>query len=171
MVGAQYIPLRQFSKTYGIPVTTVQKAVQSGRITAIKKTPAGRIAGIDKDLGIQQYNDNTDPVQSARSKAPEDKTTYQQSRATRESWQAKTAELEYLEKAGKLVSTEDTEKQMTEIIMLLKGKVFRLPDQLSQELAGITVPKTIEKILRKRLTIIFEEASNDLENRFTNRDK
>lgn len=167
MAGVEFISIAKFSKKNNIPRTTIQKAIESERITSVKRSITGKVIGINKKQALKEFKSNTDPVRSNSSKQQDQKTTYNESRAMTESFRAKTAELEYLEKAGILVSIEQVEKEMTEIIMLLKSKVFRLPEQLANELVVLTDIHKTEQLIRKNLISIFEETSDELKSKVT----
>ncbi len=66
MSTLKYISLSEFSKRTGIKHSTVQEAIQSGRIKTIKKSKSNRTTGINLKKGVKEYKDNTDPCQSLK---------------------------------------------------------------------------------------------------------
>lgn len=60
------ISVREFARRRGVRHRAVQKAIASGRVTAIERNEKGRIIGIREAEATQQWNANTDPVEAAR---------------------------------------------------------------------------------------------------------
>jgi hypothetical protein len=70
-VNEDWISLREFARRRGVNLSAVQKAIDSGRVTAVRRADvhdaASRITGIDFVLASEQWNRNTDPVEAAKS--------------------------------------------------------------------------------------------------------
>lgn len=63
---ADWVSLREFSRRRGVTLQAVQKAIATGRVTAVHRTDAGRLTAIDADQATQQWNANTDPELALR---------------------------------------------------------------------------------------------------------
>jgi len=63
----QWVSLRAYARHRGVALSAVQKAIASGRVTAVKKDGT-RIVGIDLVAADGQWLENTDPDQAARTK-------------------------------------------------------------------------------------------------------
>lgn len=62
-----WMSLREFARKRLVSLAAVQKAIESGRVTAVKKDPAsGRLVGIEFNAATRQWNGNTDLDQAAR---------------------------------------------------------------------------------------------------------
>ncbi len=161
-----YISLNEFARRHNMTKSTLQRAIKSGRVTSVMYDPSGRCIGVDPDRAPQEWVDNTDQGQAAKSgrifTVPNQDQSYQGYRAKREKYNAAIAELEYLEKADALVSQVEVYREMTKILTQLKNKIFRIADKKSQEIANEADPVSIEKLLRRELTKVFDEYSRDL---------
>lgn len=62
-----FVSLREFARQRGVRLAAVQKAIESGRVTAVRRSESGRLTGIDLIAGTEQWNARTDPTQAARS--------------------------------------------------------------------------------------------------------
>lgn len=62
-----FVSLREFARQRGVTLAAVQKAIESGRVTAVRRSESGRLKGIDLIAGTEQWNARTDPAQAARS--------------------------------------------------------------------------------------------------------
>ena len=62
-----WISLRAFARRHNVRLSAVQKAIESGRVTAVKRNAAGRLKGIEANLAALQWSQNTDPAQAERS--------------------------------------------------------------------------------------------------------
>lgn len=63
---ADWVSLREFARRRGVVLGAVQKAIATGRVTAVQRDAKGRLCGIDADLATQQWNSNTDPELAMR---------------------------------------------------------------------------------------------------------
>lgn len=189
---AGFVSLREFSRRLGVTLSAVQKAITTNRVVSVKRDARGRLVGVDPDLGLQEWARNTDPCEAAKSgkviEAPPMAATqlplpvqtsaqttrdaapaepavpgYQDHRTKREKHLADIAELEYLERVGTLVAAADVEREITEILRLLKSNMFRIVDRKAQMLATENDPARIERLLRAELTLVFDECSRGLD--------
>lgn len=62
----EWVSLREFSRRRGVALAAVQKAIDSGRVTAVRRDENGRLKGIEVNQATAQWDAKTDPVQAAR---------------------------------------------------------------------------------------------------------
>lgn len=65
-----WVSLREFARMRGVSLGAVQKAIESGRVTAVRRSIEGRLKAIDAVAATAQWNGNTDPDQAGRAGAP-----------------------------------------------------------------------------------------------------
>lgn len=58
---ADWVLLREYARRRNVTLAAVQKAIASGRVTAVKRDSNGRLVGIDAELATQQWATHTDP--------------------------------------------------------------------------------------------------------------
>ncbi len=66
VVMEDWISLRAYARHRGVALSAVQKAIEAGRVTAVKRKPNGRLHKIEKLGADLQWAANTDPVEAAR---------------------------------------------------------------------------------------------------------
>lgn len=77
---------------------------------------------------------------------------FAQAKAKKESYQAHIAELEYLERKGKLVNADGVERAAFQFGRILqKTLVDVFPSRVSMEVAAMTDPWEIEKFIRDKI--------------------
>lgn len=167
----KYISISEFDRKNKIATSTISKAINSGRITAIKRGANGRVSGIDSKKALQEFKIRTDQSQAIKTKKNNPLKTkdrsgkvivFQDERARREQFSAKTAELEYLKMAGELVSVEDVRREIGEIFTRLKNNVFGIATKKSAVIASESDPLRVKRIIRVEMTEVFNESSNEL---------
>jgi len=67
VVTQEWVSLRAFARRLNVRLSAVQKAIESGRVTAIRRNEAGRLTAIEVHQATAQWASNTDPAQAARS--------------------------------------------------------------------------------------------------------
>lgn len=65
-----WVSLREFARNRGVRLSAVQKAIESGRVTAVKRDEKGRLKAIELNRAMAEWNGNTDLDQAARAGAP-----------------------------------------------------------------------------------------------------
>jgi hypothetical protein len=65
-----WVSLREFSRMRGVSLGAVQKAIESGRVTVVRRGMSGKLKSIEANQAMRQWNGNTDPDQAARAGAP-----------------------------------------------------------------------------------------------------
>lgn len=66
-MAEEWISLREFGRRRGVALSAVQKAIESGRVTAVKRDQGGRLVAIEANQATIQWNTNTDPAEAAKS--------------------------------------------------------------------------------------------------------
>ncbi len=62
----EWISLREFARRREVTLGAVQKAIESGRVTAVRRNDGGRLVAIEMHAASAQWSTNTDPDQAAR---------------------------------------------------------------------------------------------------------
>lgn len=66
MIEPDWVSLREFSRRRGVALSAVQKAIDSGRVTAVRRNARGHLEAIDARLAAVQWDGNTDPVEALK---------------------------------------------------------------------------------------------------------
>ncbi len=128
--------LREYARQRGTSLSTVQKAIRSGRISTLQN------GMIDSDVADREWRENTEarPMGSTRRRQDEDDgfgaNQYTKARAVREHYQARLAKLEYEEKVGSLVSKDEVKIAAFNKGRVLRDAMLNLPDRLAAMLAA-----------------------------------
>jgi hypothetical protein len=176
----------------------VQKAIESTRVTAVKRE-GDRLVAIDLVEADKQWLANTDPDQASRTRgitaAPEGSSPaagpstaaehapdaprrdepaampppgeqgkdfgYLEARAKREQFQAKQAELDYLEAIGELVPKAELREAASRRYRAIRDKLLNIPDRLAPILAAQTDPARVHTELSKEIKQVLHELSDD----------
>ncbi|HZT29425.1 MAG TPA: hypothetical protein VFA33_06055 [Bryobacteraceae bacterium] len=129
---------RAYARHRGVGLSTVQKAITSGRISLL---PDGRI---DSDRADQEWETNTHkrgPVIGTR-RQPEDDgdgfgaAQYTKARAVREHYQARLAKIEYEEKVGSLVSKDEVKIAQFNIDRQRRDAMLNIADRVCASIAA-----------------------------------
>lgn len=78
--------------------------------------------------------------------------SFNDAKTRKEFYQAKQAELDYLERAGDLVAVKDVRRGAFHSGRLLRDALMNIPDRLSQSLAANTDPDRIHEILTEEIS-------------------
>lgn len=65
--GEEWVSLREFARRREVALSAVQKAIESGRVTAVRRDSNGRLKKIEINRATREWDSKTDPVQAARS--------------------------------------------------------------------------------------------------------
>src|SRR5271157_4599353 len=156
---------RAYARQRGVSVSTVQKAIETGRISTL---PAGQI---DSDVADEEWARNTQthaPAVDRRGQADEDAevfgaSQYTKARAVREHYQARLAKIDYEERIAKLVSGEEVQVAAFNKFRQFRDAMINLPDRLAAMLAAETVETTVHALLtneiRKALNDFADESN------------
>lgn len=185
----EWISLRAYGRHRGVALSAVQKAIESKRVTVIRKNERGHVIAIERHAADQQWATNTDAVEAARSgkfaqpvaetqpPAPgaegqdkpadkpvalDDQGNFLAARVRESQLRGELLELEKLERVGELLPRAIVRKEFTEIFAQLKNAALRIPDRKAQVLAGETDPTRIQRVLSDELRMVFDEFSRQL---------
>ena len=137
---------RAYAKHRGITEGAVRKALSSGRIS---NTPSGKI---DSELADKQWCANT--------RTSLDDTTassYKQSRAVREAYNAKMAKLEFEKESGRLIEKDQVRVDMFNAGRVTRDRILAVPDKVIPKLVGKTDIREMKEILKGDLTEALRE--------------
>lgn len=176
------VSLRAFARARKVRLSAVQKAIKSGRITAIERDAKGRVIGIDELKAAVEWDRNTDPVEAARNgklgqlevsaeppaaapptetpKPPGSQESYLDHRARRELFESKTAELDYLKAVGRLVSADEMRDASFRRYRTLRDKLLNVPDRIATIVAAERDPVVVHKLLTDEIKRVLNEFSD-----------
>ena len=178
------LSIRAYAQHRGVSHTAVAKAIKAGRIS---KEPDGSIDPAKADaqwarntLPSQNLNTSVSkpapkvatppvstpvatgssrelppPLETGRISAPD----YQTSRAIREAYAARLAKLEYEERTGKLISSDEVEMRTFNLARRLRDRMQTIPRRLAAALAAEQDPRVIEQRLDDEIRQALEELS------------
>jgi len=152
---------RAYAKARGVSHTAVQKAIKAGRIQVDRQ---GRI---DPRAANRAWSTGTDPAQVRPQGGDEGPApgqhlgaqgvTYAASRADRESFLAKLAELDYRARAGELLEAEAVRAEVFKLGRRCRDMLLSLPERLAPRLAaGLDVGEA-HRILREEVERVCNE--------------
>jgi hypothetical protein len=164
------ISLRAYAKARGCSLTAVQKAIATKRITRL---PDG---SIDAERANREWSKNTFAGQTIREATPPERlpmhespaptgdpvTAYLRARAVKESFQARTAELDYKERAGKLIDAARASEYAATFSAIVKDGLMAMPDRLAPMLAAVDDEKTIHRMLGAEITALLRKVSKSV---------
>ncbi len=161
------LSLRAYARMRGCSLTAVQKAIASKRITTLAD------GTIDPERANQDWARNTFAGQTlnrataprpARAPAhvPQQEGTssgdpvaaYLRARAIKESFAARTAQLEYEERAGKLIQATKAGEYAAQFSAIVGDALSAMPDRLAPLVAASTSEEVIHKILTAEVTAL-----------------
>ena len=177
-MSEELLSVRGYARLRGVTHVAVLKAIQAGRITLVD-------GKIDRKRADAEWKTNTDPAQQRtkhRRKAPDkaqtnghdapeaapngaqqvpsDTASYAASRAQREIYLARLAELEYEVKKGKLVDADDVRARIFKIARTARDLLLGVPDRLAPRLAGVSDQREIHRLLSEEVARVCNEISN-----------
>jgi hypothetical protein len=128
------VSLRSYARHRGVALAAVQKAIASGRICT---RPDGLI---DQEIADRQWEDTTRCVPSTNGQGVRITNNgpgsggaeYARARAEREHYSALLAKLEYEERAGKLIDTDDVKAQAFRTYREFRDRLLNIPDRVSE---------------------------------------
>jgi hypothetical protein len=138
--------LREYARHRGTSLSTVQKAIHSGRISTL---PNGMI---DSDQADREWRENTEVRPKGSSKRQDDDDAfgaaqYTKARAVREHYQARLAKLEYEEKVGSLISKDEVQVATFNQFRQYRDGMLNIPDRVAAMLAAESDAAKCYKIL------------------------
>jgi hypothetical protein len=154
------ISLRAYARMRGCSLPAVQKAIASKRITTL---PDG---SIDPERANQEWARNTfagQTVNRTAAAAPKERVSpmpeqptatgdpvaqYLRARAVKTSFEARTAQLEYEERAGKLIQAVRASEYAASFSAIVKDHLQARADRLALMLAAVNDEKAIHRLLK-----------------------
>lgn len=119
----------------------------------------GKDKKLDLKEAVQAYKNFVDPNYVDDNSTDRATSGFAKSRADKEKFAAKIAELDYLERTGELISRTVHEKQQFEAARACRDGLLSIPGRLSPELMGMTDRKEIERLLEAALIEALERLS------------
>ncbi len=130
------VGLREYARHRCTSLSTVQKAISSGRISTL---PNGMI---DSDVADREWRENTEvrPKGSRKKRHDDDDAfgaaQYTKARAVHEHYQARLAKLEYEEKTGSLISKDEVQIATFNSFRQYLDEMLNIPDRVAAMLAA-----------------------------------
>jgi len=162
------VSLREYARIRGCSLTAVQKAISGKRITTLAD------GTIDAERANREWAKNTFAGQTIRETAvaPErlpmhesvagsgdPVTAYLRARAVKESFAARTAQLEYEERAGKLIPAARAAEYAAGFSSIVKDGLMAMPDRLAPMLAAVDDEKAIHRMLVAEVSAALRKVS------------
>jgi hypothetical protein len=167
------ISLRAYARLRGCSLTAVQKAISSKRITTLAD------GTIDPERANQEWAKNTfagqtihkpsaassdrlPPVHESAVGSGDPVTAYLRARAVKESFAARTAQLEYEERAGKLIPAVRASEYAATFSSIVKDGLMAMPDRISPMLAAVDDEKAIHRMLAAEVAAVLRKVSKSV---------
>ena len=174
------ISLRAYARMRGCSLTAVQKAIASKRITTLpddtidperanqewaKNTFAGHTinqkpAAPAPARGAAQPKASPPPVIPQAVEVSSDPVAaYLRARAVNETFKAKVSQLEYEERAGKLIQAMRASEYAATFSAIIKDGLMAMPDRLAPMLAAVEDEKAIHRLLVAEVSALLRKVS------------
>lgn len=88
-------------------------------------------------------------------------TSYAQARAIKEAYEARLKKLEYDEKSGKLIPADKVKADCFKAAVVVKEALLNMPARISPELASVSDPFEVERILRQEIHAVLDLCSRE----------
>jgi hypothetical protein len=167
------VSLRAYARMRGCSLTAVQKAISSKRITTLAD------GTIDPERANQEWSKNTfagqtihkasaassdrlPPVHESAVGSGDPVTAYLRARAVKESFAARTAQLEYEERAGKLIPAVRASEYAATFSSIVKDGLMAMPDRVSPMLAAVDDEKAIHRMLAAEVAAVLRKVSKSV---------
>jgi hypothetical protein len=122
-------------------------------VTKLLYAPTGKTPAIE----LPPLNDNTNEEKG--NGQPSDVITYGESRATRELYGARTAKLDYLRRAARLVEVSAVRKTWTDIAISVQKSILAVPDRIAPLCVGEQDLTVIRNRMRQELLYALKNLS------------
>jgi hypothetical protein len=169
----------------GCSLTAVQKAIASKRITTLadgtidperanqewaKNTFAGQTVnrasgGYQPGFRVAEHSkpprggSGLPPLQEAPSPSGDPVVAYLRARAVKTSFEARTAQLEYEERAGKLIQAVRASEYAATFSAIVKDGLMAMPDRMAPMLAAVEDEKAIHRMLVAEVSALLRKVS------------
>lgn len=151
------IGLREYARLRGVSLSTVQKAIATGRISIIdfegKKL-------LDPIMASEEWSRNTKPTLNNKIESKDESDLYYKSRAEKEKYLAFLAKLEYEKKTGEVLDKEDTKRTIIKVVTSVRDALLNIPDRIAPELVAISDHFTMVEKLRLEIHRTLEALSH-----------
>jgi hypothetical protein len=165
------ISIRAYARMRGCAKSAVEKAIKTKRITPL---PDGTI---DPERANQEWAKNTfaghthnraqaAPAPRSSSALPPEPgpsgdpvAAYLRARAVSETFKAKVSQLEYEERAGKLIPAARAAEYAAMFSSVVKDALTAMPDRLSPMLAALDNEKAVHRMLTAEVTAVLKKVN------------
>jgi hypothetical protein len=171
------ISIRAYARLRGCSESAVRKAISSKRI---KPDPDGTI---DSDRANKEWEQNTfvnatlrsSTTKPAQQPRPQPRTitsapsvdapssdpvqSYLRARAVKETFNAKVAQMEYEERAGRLIQASRAAEYASTFSAIIKDHLMAMPDRLAPMLAAIDDERAAHRILFNDVSAVLKKLS------------
>jgi hypothetical protein len=168
---AMGISIRAYARMRGCAKSAVEKAIKTKRITPL---PDGTI---DPERADQEWAKNTfaghtlnreqaAPAPRSSSALPPEPgpsgdpvAAYLRARAVNETFKAKVSQMEYEERAGKLIPAARASEYAASFSAIVKDGLMAMPDRLSPMLAAVADERAIHRMLVAEVSALLRKVS------------
>ncbi len=160
------ISQRAFAKLVGVSATAIWHHVKKGTITLVngKIDPESAkrelVKKMDLTHGKTRINLLSTKEEKQKRVTQENKVDFNSSKAQRESYRAKLAELEYNEKAGTFINAKEVRDVNESIYRIFRDRLLNIPTRLSGTLAAEEDQKRVHDILEAEIKKAIEAGVN-----------
>ena len=171
MAGAG-VGIRAYARHRGVSHTAVQKALRAGRIQAeadgsIDPVRADRAWAGNTAAAAAPPPPPREEVRSAEvcdvRREPAAGPSFAQSRAIREAYAARLAKLEYEERTGALVRTEQVKLAWFDLLRVARDRLLNIPDRLADTLAAENEPRRVRELLAAEIRLVLTDLADQAE--------
>lgn len=178
------LSIRGYAKHRGVSHTAVEKAIKQGRI---RTNAEGKI---DAGQADREWDRNSSPINAPKSPSREPSggepliagPSYAQSRAIRETYEARLAKLTYEERIKKLINADEMRVAAFNVARMIRDRLLNVPDRVvgavlaevraaleplgasGEQWQGLDMAK-VHGILLAEMRNILEEFADDLSRR------
>ena len=150
----------EYARRKGVSYTTIHKHVRNKKITLVDCKIDEKKADkqLDKLLDVRMHSKIKSNKLNKDEKTKENKPAqdFNVSRAKREEFNAKLAELVYEEKAGLLVSHQEVQDVAETTYRKFRDKMLNIPARISKQLAAESSGFIVNKMLKKEIELAIE---------------
>lgn len=154
--------IREYARHRGCSHVAVLDAIKSGKLIKAVSVDSKGNKSIDPEIADQEWtpgqkeifkehdpNKSSEETQANLNVA----SSYAKARAVRENFQARLAQLEYEEAAGKLVDAETVKNQWVQVASIVRTKILGVPAKARQRIPELTNDAylVLETIIREAL--------------------
>ena len=161
----------QFAKVIGVSTRRINTAIHDGLLSeSVERKPYGNKTRyfIDQENGKAEWASNIDlskqretyKAQQTRALLKDENSNYHRARAIREFYQAKSAELEYLERIGKLLCAKDVQDNSFKIGRRIRDNLFSSVDRMAPEIVAMKNTEEISNYIRREFLVALKELEN-----------